>query len=344
MPVTVYSLSDIYSIINDGFEFNLPQNVLDNINVIANKVGAPNYIKTPTFEKKYKSTSASDSSSTEKKQRKNNRHANQAKAISNDEWNALINKSNKQHNETEKNQLDLCVNNIRLCLNKLTNKNSQDIQQKIVMELANIEYYFEDAALSTEEIFTHKQQISNMIYGILASNKFYSKIYSSVYVNLTQKYRWLRDIFDHRLNEYSLSFDNILSADPEVDYDKFCEVTKINDKKKSESTFIRNLTADTFISEATVVNIIKLMLTKITKYILIEGKNTEVDVLTDNLCILFDAQMISNVEDDASNEEEFQINGKSILDVFNDLATSNIKEFKSLSNKTKFKYMDLLHL
>ena len=40
----------------------------------------------------------------------------------------------------------------------------------------------------------------------------------------------------------------------------------------------------------------------------------------------------------------FNINGKSIEDTLHELATNNIKLFKSLSSKTKFKYMDLLNI
>ena len=45
----VYTEQDILNIQNEGFVSNLPQTCLDIISRIAEEVGAPTYIRTPTF-------------------------------------------------------------------------------------------------------------------------------------------------------------------------------------------------------------------------------------------------------------------------------------------------------
>jgi hypothetical protein len=47
-----YTLNDFNNIINTGFNYNLPDATLKLISSLASEVGAPNYVKTPTFQKK----------------------------------------------------------------------------------------------------------------------------------------------------------------------------------------------------------------------------------------------------------------------------------------------------
>ena len=50
----IYTFEDIEDIINNGINYKLSKNILDQIQLISDKVGAPEYIKTPQFEKREK--------------------------------------------------------------------------------------------------------------------------------------------------------------------------------------------------------------------------------------------------------------------------------------------------
>ena len=73
-------------------------------------------------------------------------------------------------------------------------------------------------------------------------------------------------------------------------------------------------------------------------------KKNEVDELTEVVGILFNKEMIDEVDDDASDQEEYYVLDQSILDTVSSLAQKKAKDYPSLSNKAIFKYMDLVEM
>ena len=49
-----YNIEDFNKIISNGFEYTLSDELISIISELADKAGAPSYIKTPIFEKKIK--------------------------------------------------------------------------------------------------------------------------------------------------------------------------------------------------------------------------------------------------------------------------------------------------
>ena len=76
----------------------------------------------------------------------------------------------------------------------------------------------------------------------------------------------------------------------------------------------------------------------------IPDKKNEVDELTENIAILFNKDIIDEVEDESDEPEEFYINGQTIIESVNSLAKSKAKDYPSLSNKAIFKFMDLVEM
>jgi hypothetical protein len=71
-----------------------------------------------------------------------------------------------------------------------------------------------------------------------------------------------------------------------------------------------------------------------------DNKKNEVDELTENVAILYKKELY---EDD--DGESYQlINGLKIEDVIIVIANSKVKDYKSLTNKTVFKFMDLTEM
>ena len=72
----------------------------------------------------------------------------------------------------------------------------------------------------------------------------------------------------------------------------------------------------------------------------IDNKKNEVDELAENVAILYKKELY---EDD--DGESYQlINGLKIDDVITIIANSKVKDYKSLTNKTVFKFMDIVEM
>ena len=73
-------------------------------------------------------------------------------------------------------------------------------------------------------------------------------------------------------------------------------------------------------------------------------KKNEVDELAENIAILYNKDMIDEVEDEIEDSEELYINGQTIIETINSLAKAKAKDHQSLSNKAIFKFMDLIEM
>jgi transcriptional/translational regulatory protein YebC/TACO1 len=67
-----------------------------------------------------------------------------------------------------------------------------------------------------------------------------------------------------------------------------------------------------------------------------DNKKNEVDELTENLVILYKPDVFKECEN------KLTVNGYNIEDLIEIIANSKVKDYKSLSNKTIFKFMDML--
>lgn len=113
------------------------------------------------------------------------------------------------------------------------------MREKIIEKIDKIttlENNLEENAL--EEYY---KKIGNMIYETASTNKFYSKIFADLFAELISKYVWLKQIFDDKYNNIMEQYKNILYIDPDEDYDKFCDMNKVNEKRKAVTSFFVNL-------------------------------------------------------------------------------------------------------
>ena len=72
-------------------------------------------------------------------------------------------------------------------------------------------------------------------------------------------------------------------------------------------------------------------------FISIDDKKNEVDELTETVAILYRKDLYGN------NDYEL-ISGMTIVQVVEHLANSKVKDYKSLTNKSLFKFMDLVEM
>jgi len=330
-----YTLDNIITILFNGFEYKLPDETLDKISEIALQVGSPDYVKTPVFQKRDNPMKVEVAVKENMSGNKRNKRGKANEVTSNADWDAI--RANSTANAVsklseDKSEFDIQIENIRLQLNKMTDKNYTDISSKI---FESINKLIEDD-ISSEEM----KKLSTIVFELATNNRFYSKIYADLYSELISKYSEIKETFESNLQSFTELFDNIEYIDSNVNYDKFCENNKKNEKRRSLAAFYINLMNNKVISRSQIMKITRNLLSQIYSFITIENKKNEVDELTETIAILYKKEIY---EDDEGDDYE-QIEGYTINEIIERVASSKIKDFKSLSNKSLFKFMDLIEM
>ena len=122
----LYTLSDYDRIKKEGFQYTLPEETLRTIKTIAANVGAPEYIKTPQFEKRVPPQGGGGGGG-------HRQHRTVPREISDAEWNTLRNF--KTTIIEKKKGVELSIDKIRKHLNKMTDKTYETMKTQIMAEI-----------------------------------------------------------------------------------------------------------------------------------------------------------------------------------------------------------------
>ena len=320
-----YSLEDFRNIRFEGFNFTLPEDTITLISNLSLEVGSPTYVKTPNFQKQDSSKIVVGDSLVNKS---NNRRRNKTREVVNDEdWESIRNFQSTKIEQKE--GVEIKINDIKLLLNKLTDKNYAENKDKILAIMAEHNEY--------DELF----KIGTTIFEIASNNKFYSKIYADLYTEIMSQFEIMKDIFEKSISEFLELFNDIQYVDPNVDYNLFCKINVDNEKRQSLSLFFVNLMINGVIKRGRILNIIKNLLTQVKTYISKENKKNEVDELTENISILYKKELF---DEDDFNDAELDINGVKLNNYIEVLANSKVKNYLSFTNKSLFKFMDMVEM
>lgn len=302
----IYTFEDIEDIINNGINYKLSKNILDQIQLISDKVGAPEYIKTPQFEKR------------EKRKNKDNK-----RVILNDDWEDI---RNFEITERKKNEgIDLTIDAVRKIINKITEKTYDNLYPNLIQTLDELE----DKDFNSEDI----DKLADSIFVILSQTKFYGKMYSLLFKSLKERYSFLEKILNNRLNNFKNVIDTIVYINPNIDYDNYCKNNKINEKINSEAIFYINLLN---INDIQIENIINIIIYLINKSLKLMNEDNKTEIIQE-LGEIYGNMIIQGKENLVKHE-----NWHEIYDNIKLICSYKIKEYKSLSNKFKFKNMDIL--
>lgn len=343
----MYTLQDFTNITFGGFDIKLPDETIQIITELATQVGSPTYIRTPTFQKRENNgvgfglgtsngignglgTSNGTSAgfgcdNSFKKKKRGNRVS---EVLNDDDWESL--RSFQATEIVQKAGLDAQIDNIRSSLNKMTDKNYNEQSGKIVEILNKI---IEE---NTETNADDMLRVGNAIFEIASNNRFYSKLYADLYSDLIDNYEIMKVIFDKSFGSFLELFNHIEWCNSEEDYDRFCKINKDNEKRKALSAFIVNLTLNKIIPKDKLVGITFNLLEKVWSFIKIDNKKNEVDEMVENIAILYNK--------DCFDGSTLQIEDKGFIEVITILAHSKSKSYASLTNKTIFKFMDMIDM
>jgi hypothetical protein len=320
-----YTLEDFNNLIFNGFNYELPSETLKIISELSLEVGSPSYVKTPIFQKRENPIKTEMGSGFKKKKGKN-------MEINDNDWETL--RTFQATKIEERVGINSEIDNIRSHLNKLSDKNYIDIRNKIMDIIDNVFNNNE----SPEDI----KRVSSTIFEIASTNRFYSKMYADLYCDIITNYEIMKEVFKESLNQFIELFNVIEYVDPSVNYDKFCKINKDNEKRKALGAFFINLSLNGIIPNLTIVNITRNLLFQIYSFISQENKKNEVDELTENIALFYKKEFYEDDDDD--NAEYELINGFTISEIIKKLAHSKVKDYKSLTNKAIFKFMDMIDM
>jgi hypothetical protein len=363
-----YTLQDFNTIIWGGFSSDLEDSgVIELISSLADKVGAPSYIKTPVFPKREKQEKMDNAnnkfdnkqnvlptaSSSAGNNNGNNvrRGRNTPSQITDDDWNMIRKFQKTELRKAE--GIEKRIDTIRSLLNKLTETTYDVVKNEIFDEVKEI---IDNAAAAATAIEGEEvddanatnatnatnaideeniTKIANSIFNTASSNIFYSGLYSKLFKELMSYHEVFKGVFETSFSEFVGLFKKIDYVDPSVDYNKFCEITKTNDKRRAMSTFIVNLMTEGVLHPDKVVEIIMELQEMISSYIKLANKTNELEELNENIFIL-----ITNGKGVLSRHEEWERIVSRIK--FLSLLKVKMKEYPSVNNKLIFKNMDIL--
>jgi hypothetical protein len=320
----LYTLSDIYDIIlQKGIEYELPSSILIHIESIEKEIANSSIKKmysnpTPTTTIPIIHKTPMNTSSYKFKEREKEKE----KELS---WenirNFKITKIEKKEG-TEK-----YINEIRICLNKMSNKNYDTQQPLIIQKISEME--------DEEQLL----KVATAIFDIASTNKFYSEIYAKIYKELMDLYPVFQTILNDFLLQFLTSISDLKYVDPNVDYDAFCNYNKQNDKKKATAVFIIHMMKQNVILPENVLDIIHNLIVKLETCMDIENQLNELEEMTElvNLFLLEGYVFLSSVFLGEIEKEKWE----QVILKINEFSQLKVKDKKNLSSRVIFKYMDL---
>jgi len=319
MATVIYTIQDFDNIKWSNSTFTLPEETTNLINLLTQQVGAPTYVKTPSFSNK--NTNNNDKNSYRKKKRRNE------EVNTTDDWQSL--RSFQKTEFVKKEGIEKEIDGIRALINKLTDKTYDRIIEKLTETLDEIK-----DNETCDEVYIDK--IGHSIFTMATSNKFNSNVYAKLASELQSKYEFMTNIVDNNINEFMKLFENMEFVSPDDDYDKFCEMNIINEKRRAMSLFLTSLYKHKVLTLDFIFDKIQKIQHMIMKEetMLHESSRMEVEELSENLYILLTNIPFSTL----SSHSEW----KQIMDNLLQIKNTDTKTCMGISPKAKFKHMDIL--
>jgi hypothetical protein len=327
----VYKLGDFDKIKAEGFSYTLPAETIAMIKFISEQVGAPEYIKTPHFEKRQQGHGQHG-------QHGQQGHGQQGHGQTNkgalrfdigkaEDWDSI---RKFQATKLEKKQgVELSINKIRKHLNKLTDKTYANLKEQIIEEIEGLI----TATQADEELSQELNKIGEVLFEIASGNGFYSHMYATLYKDLMNKYEFMEQIFLTNFNLASGIFKDFAYCDPNKDYDQFCRNNKTNEKRRSLSLFYVNLMLQGIIPVEKIANLIEELQSNLCHSIKKDSTTNIVEELSETIFIL--------VTNSVSKLRTLESEWTRIVRQVNQISLMKPKSEPSISNKTIFKHMDL---
>lgn len=365
-PMYIYQLKDIQRIRDEGFECQIPESVMEKVRKIAAEVGSPSYIKTPVFMRKTKATdgstvasgssgsstsngtghsdwkrsggvagSAMSASSGGKRSGGGIGGTGKPRELSASEW------ENIRQNSAVAKPVELPrhliavegiereIREIRGFLNKMTDKTYDDTYHAIMTKM--------DSLVENDSVNdTDLTKVCESIFETASGNQFYSQQYARMYHALMIRYRSLERVFRENYGVFTEIFENIRTANPDEDYDLFCEVNLENERRRASAVFMTNLMNEGVITVDDMNKILNSFFVKFDEF----AKTVENKHMCDEM-----VETIGNVLKtgrEVFSEDPYFNSESGALNRLRTISKWSSKEYPGISKRTTFKCMDIM--
>lgn len=299
MEARQYNLNEFNSILFDNFQYKLTNSVYEIINNLTSTLGIKSIVE-------------------RKDCNKSNDRRSRCPVKTEEQWEHM-----KPFKVTVIENNEGSMNEIRICLNKISTKNYEPNKSRIIELMDSLT----DNSIELEKI-------ANNIFDIASTNKFFSEIYAELYKCLIERFPIFREVLNSFLEKYTLSIKDIQYVDQKENYDAFCKYNRLNDSRKATSVFIVNLVKKGVLEQELLLNLITEIQGFLFEYIDTENKMNEVDEMTENIFLLVtESYSIMKTNEQWKNQ---------IMKTIQQLSVIKPKEKKSLSSRAIFKYMDIM--
>ena len=329
-----YTLQQTNAFIFAGFEYTIPEDVINMLNYLTTQIGANDFITNKKYQKKEKPiiNDLDQGFKMDKRRKKGNK----GMEVFTEDWDTI--RSFQATKFEQKSGIDALIDKLKLSMSKLTKDKYSLIKGQIMEALNEIIELESDSDILTDTI-------GNIMFDIVLSNKTLLKLYAELYTDLIGTYVWIKQSIDNHFSKYIDLFKNMQYFDSDTEYDKFCDMNVINEKRKLTSQLFVYLALNGCLSKTSIYEYLVSLTKMMSEYIHQSNRKFEVDEITENIAILFNKDIIRCVEDsDEYDEDLYIIDGLSIMELITVFAKSKAKDFKSLSNKAIFKCMDLVEM
>ena len=303
-----YTISDFTNKVYGGFKYELSGTVAAILKNLSNSVS-------PTDE-------TSVNPNVKKPIIKNNKQ-------SQEDWSAVRSYKTTKMPEV-KEGTDKSIKDIRVALNKFSNKNA-DTQHAIIVNLIN------QVITESKEAEEDTKKVINLIFDIVSSNEFYSGLYAKLYKDLIELFPAFSEKLVDIIERYKDSFNNIKIVDPNVDYDGYCAYVKSNDLRRAMTTFIVNLMKNRAMKESDVLDIIIYLEELVFKFAEIADKSVTIEEITENIFILI-TENKNKLNTNVVWKETIIPN----IHVISKLRKTDAVKYQSMTTRSTFKFMDII--
>jgi hypothetical protein len=339
-----FTPTDFERIKNNGFICPLTQETIAIIQALADQVGSPEYIKTPQFEKrdiydkKDNGRGGGGSGSGQGQGDRKRRGVGggvKSYEFSDEGWENVRNF--KATLIVKKEGMGAVIDQIRKHLNKMTAKTYDTLRDNIIKEIANItegildnQNTLDTLAETDQEFIQEINKIGEALFTIASGNSFYSNMYAKLYKELMAKFAFMKTIFETNFQKFNTLFQDFTYCDPNKDYDQFCQNNKVNEKRRALSLFYVNLMKEQLIESGEIEKILAQLQTNLMKAIKEPEQKNIVDEMAEVIYIII------------VNGHEQLKELDSIEEFVKTVAGYKANSFPSITNKTIFKFMDIL--
>ncbi len=299
-----YTIDDFTNISLNVDNVFLSPETINLINELSELVGADDYIKTPKFPKKQIKKKTYE-------------------VLSNEDWEII--RKFKATEMQERNGIDKIIDLIIQYLNKVTANTYDDYKIKIMEQITLL--------IDNDASETDLYKIGNAIFKIASSNKFNSEIYAILYKDLLNKYEFMYKIFETNYQLIIETLQNIHFGNPDEDYNKYCEINKDNDKRKTLCLFYTNLMKQKILTKQQIIKLINVIQDNMMNAIKKPDSKELVEEYAELLYIIVvnSYLFINDLEETDA-----------IMKEISNISSLTCKSFPSISNKVIFKHMDIL--